>query len=377
MILRRGLIVVVVLAFAVGIYLIEWVEISVDAGYGSEAIKNPFLAAQQFGEQYDIDSRISDGFASLDDLSDAQGALVFSSARRVLSPSRAQAVLDWVERGGHLIVVATMEWDDDTQRAGDPVLDPVGIQLHSTFDLDEANDERRETDSGYTCIHGESVADVPASGRALAARFTSDYYLSAADDDEIVANAINEAGQQLLQVYFGDGLVTVMTSMALWRNASIGCHDHAHLFRLLVGDGASVSWVVDVDMAPLWELVWRNFPLLIMGLALALVLWLWNRMFRAGPIVATVQTRRRAMLDHVRGNARFLWQQEGSDRLLAAMRREVLPRRESLDDRVHQLALQSPHDEATIRWALTVEIGRDHAAFVRAVRILRELRNTK
>ena len=361
---RRWLVVALIVLVAALLYSIEWVEVARDDGFSDEARRNPYLAAQQFAAHYGIESVIvsqADVFAG--QLETFDGVLLMPSTRRLFAVAAADEVLDWVASGGHLVTAVALDWNDAEGRSGDPIIDPIGLRLYPVAQIDTILDLMVPNE---LCPETASLADV----HGLPGVQHVDFPLRSRLDAEglvLTATAVNAAGPQMVQVAYGDGVVTAATSFEGLENRMIGCHQHAHWLRKLVGDGNSAWWLLDFEALPLWALVYRDYALLVKGLALVLLLWLWRRMFRPAPVVAIPAGRQRATMERVAGHARFLWQQQAGSRLLDALRQDVRRARS------HEPA----DDDETIRWAMTVDVRTDQAAFVRAVQILKQAKETK
>lgn len=386
----RVLLVLLVVLLAVGLYRMEWVEVETDEGYGVDALRNPYLAATRFAEQGGTTVTRVNGLSLLDDLPATDDVILFASSRRALSERRADALLDWVGNGGHLILLATSVRDDETGESDDRVLDSLGIALLSADEDDDGPPEEvlgsdiAEMAMGIVgggellCGSGGSLVEIEFEGSddgVLRAAFSPTRHLLYEGDAGIGFSA-NEVGDQLVQVSHGGGWVTVVTSMRLWRNRVIGCNDHAHLLRMLIGEGGAMWWLFNTEMPPLWVILWDEFPTVILALALMLVLWLWNQAFRMAPALPLPTAERRSVMEHVVGVARFFWQQNRGDALLAPMRSEILramPPEEAAW--LSEIARQTPFDAQQIRWALREPVGKHPDRFVEAVRILQSVRS--
>ena len=359
-----------VCAFA---YFTEWVEIETDAGFSRAAFANPYLAATQFVDRFGVSVQLVRGLSLLDELPSTDDLMLFASSRVALSDRRTQALLEWVEQGGRLILLATSFFDADRATSHDPLLDYFGIELAEVAQEGAAQ-------SGFiaaiadnlACRDDSSVIEVRFADddESFTAAFTTDRYL---DYDGVRA--------QLVRVSHGDGWVVAVTTMRLWRNRQIGCHDNAHVLRMLVAGaggarGAKLWWLYDTQMPPLWTLVWNQYAALVLALALMLVLWIWREGFRMSPATPAPSRRRRAVLEHVTGVARFYWQQRRSDGLLKALRQDVMGNRSgpSLDKLIENLAARTPYSASAIHDALLARVGRDDERFVETVRILQTIR---
>ena len=72
--------------------------------------------------------------------------------------------------------------------------------------------------------------------------------------------------------------------------------------RYELGRGITAA-IHSTEMPPLWRILWNEYPMVILALALMLVLWLWNQAFRMAPPVGVASSERRSVTEHVLGVA--------------------------------------------------------------------------
>ena len=262
-----------------------------------EARLRDFLAAERFAERMGMPARELRSLVDLD--APAPGAvLVMPNARQALDRQRAGRLLAWVQRGGHLVVEAELIG------VADPLLDAAGI--------------RREP---VRPPSREPVV-VRVGERKLTVRLAGGMALRAA------GTPIFSAGERLVTVARGRGLVSAATSLGFARNAGIGAEDHAEfLWTLLTLEPASRLLVFSrPQRLSLWGfLAGHAAPALAAAFAL-LGLWLWRIAPRFGPVPADPPPARRRLLDHLRASGRYLWT-EGLRGPLALAARDAALRR--------------------------------------------------
>ncbi len=346
---RAWILAVVVAALGAGFawlwWVAEWVEVEVPMGYSEEAWRNPFLAAQLLLEQNDKGFERRSGLHSLDNLPDADSALLITGGRRTLGDQRVTELLDWVRRGGHLLLLADSFWDEQQEASDDPLLDALNIRLVSADDdagdadevqdevdlvLDEAMFDSWVEAAGAAVCPGdaqlasyqldsldspfEEVSVGPAVGYAL---FPTDRRLIA-NGEQSLLTADNETGLQLLQQGLGSGRVSVITDSRQWRNARIQCFDHAHLLLYLVGEAPNLYWLYHVAVPSLPMLIWQQFPATLLLLLVLMLFALWYALIRDGALRPVPDQPRRSLLAHVSGSANFLWRQGEAQALVDA-----------------------------------------------------------
>jgi hypothetical protein len=377
-----GAILIVVIAAV--LHFCKWIDIARAVGYSEAAQRKPYLAAEMFLSRLGTKTDVADGLSLLDDLPPTDATLLIAGSRRALSERRLDGLTRWLRRGGHLIVVASAYWDDETQSSSDELLDRYDVKLRRT--------ERADTGSRGDSQLARVVVDLAQIGDATPcdaagslatlsfrdtpqpsyASFPGDDYLEYTGDDE-TGSAANDFGPQLMQIRVGDGRLTAITSTNLWRNRMIGCYDHAHVLRLLVQGSSQLHWLFNTEMPPLPFLLWQRFPEALVLLAICLAAWLWRVVPRRLPVAATAPEPRRSAREHVTGIARFMWQQRRGDILWAAAHDAADPR---IKDAAW-LAQQTPRLGASadaLQELATRSPGRRETRFVSALRALQQLR---
>ena len=374
------------------IYFSEWVELSSNGGYSSDAMRNPYLAAERFLAGFDIETQSRDGLTLLDELPPTSHTVLIASSRRSLSERRVADLHSWVESGGRLILLASDLWDEDQGSSGDSLLDDLGVKVLEPIDEEPFEDEEDEEDeqgeeamplpeqileslvNQGSCGNDSSLTRINLADEQqdITTSLGTWSYLAYEGDNE-VSFAENAAGPQLLYLEVGDGAVVTLTSLGLWSNRQIHCHDHAHLLRWLTDDRPVLWWMFNTDMPALPVLIWQRWPVAVALGVVWLALWIWRGWFRVQRVPAVPDPARRELMEHVDGVARFYWQHGDSDRLLSPLRKLVLRGARPTDDVVADLAERSGHSPERVRWALSESLGRDGGGFVKAVRTLYDL----
>ena len=262
-----------------------------------EARLRPFLAAERFAERMGMPARELRSLADLEP-PPAGAVLLMPSHRQALDPQRASRVLAWAQRGGHLVVEAELVG------VADPLLDAAGIGREA---------RKPAALKPFTVELGERRLTVHlASGMALGA----------------AAKPVFQAGDQLLTVAHGKGLVTAAASLDFARNGAIGEHDHAEFLWTVLTFAPASSFAVFFrpQRLSLWGFLAEHAaPVLLAGFLL-LGLWLWRIAPRFGPVAADSPPARRQLLDHLRASGRYLWT-EGERLQLAVAARDAALRR--------------------------------------------------
>ncbi len=329
---------------------------------------NPFAAAERLLEQWDHDSRHVLSAGALYPLPSTDTLLVLTRERAGITGERVQALLDWVRSGGHLVVTAARPARTGTRdkaqqwQQRDPLLFALGLTSRETMapqagaegleavqsylnarDMFSAlcrngTNDMRERCIDLFCRRQEPLVDSRlktsdgtrrlALPGGVALRHTSLGHpeAPAPEDPEpsgLIRRADNDWGAQLAAFQVGDGELTVLSGLELWHNDAVHLLDHAWLLADLVRDAGPVWFIRNMDMPPLGRWLWQQAWPLITGLALVLALFLWRRMPRTGPILASPAARTPDFLEHLSASGRFLWRTDQRDALLQPLRDDI------------------------------------------------------
>ncbi|WP_296276526.1 DUF4350 domain-containing protein [Pseudomonas sp. UBA7530] len=328
---RSGFILAMTLLLVVGLIAsyvlgkLEPYEDVIEHGPAPEVASSPYLAAEHFLRKQGIAARRAEGLEVLDDLPSKGQTLMLLADRGNMTPRQVERVLQWTANGGHLLFIAERLWDEEDGESGDLLLDLLGIQQYMSDELDDEEaseaqaenqqDEAREAYPQLTKLYLENE-QAPAY-----IAFDTDFHLYDAQN-RAHAWANSEAATHLLQLYHGDGLITVLSDPWIWQNRNINEYDHAWLLWYLSQDSA-VTLLYQADSEGLARLLLRHFPLALLVLALLIIAALWHVGVRHGPLQAPASRARRQLEEHLRGSADFLLRRSGQHSLLKGLQQDI------------------------------------------------------
>ncbi|MEM7356427.1 MAG: DUF4350 domain-containing protein, partial [Acidobacteriota bacterium] len=281
----------------------------------------------------------------------------------VAAPSRgstASRFVDWAAEGGHLVVIPSGSWGEDS------LLQALRAQRFGEAGADEDDHESRPR-------FASSRPDWPL--------------LYALEGAEVLdAEGASDAAWSLT-MRVGIGTATILATGAFLHNEAIGQQDHALIAwqAALPESEPAGLWLLYRDPGPsVWSLLTdRTRPIVISLLCLVVAaLMLATRRF--GPLHESSPKHRRQLAEHVRASGTFLWKIGCETALLQAARR-ALGRRLSrgvrpTDRELELLAWRSPAaarlDEEAMQTALSVWETRDRQEFTRTIQILEALRRS-
>ena len=392
-----------VLAVIVGVFWyqnIEWVETEHDLGFSEKARREPFLAAGQFLQQQGIQFSAVDHFRDFDAAEFAStmpvdDSIMLMDAYGSVSARRAEQLLSWVKAGGHLLVSLDNPSLKDVDRINDPIFELFSVERIRGDDY--ADFDTLDTLNTLDDITGLNLID-RCDGMYPQATFSF-----TGDDDQLEAdfltndtlygdsNVYGSVGNddyeeyQLLQYQYGDGMISYMASFGMWKNNAIGCLDHAYILEQLApAAGNTLHIYYNRDYPGLFTLLWRHFYAAVVVAALTLLLWLWSRMLRFGPVQQSATGSQRQILEHIRASAGFLWRMDKGESLITQVREEVRrllrQRIQHLDrlseaEQVQLLSSQLRVTEDAITVALFSPPAKDPVSFTHTIRALQHIKD--
>ncbi|MDH1620683.1 DUF4350 domain-containing protein [Pseudomonas chengduensis] len=328
---RAGFILAMALLLILGLiasYMLgklEPYEDVIEHGPAPEVASSPYLAAEHFLRKQGIAARRAEGLDVLDGLPSEGQTLMLLADRGNMTPRQVERVLQWTAGGGHLLFIAERLWDEEEGKSGDLLLDLLGVQQYMSDELDdeeaseaEAENEQNEEHEAYPQLTKLYLENEQAPAYIA---FDTDFHLYDAQN-RAHAWANSDSATHLLQLYHGDGLITVLSDPWIWQNRNINEYDHAWLLWYLSQDSA-VTLLYHADSDGLARLLLRHFPLALLVLALLIIATLWHVGMRHGPLQAPASRARRQLEEHLRGSADFLLRRSGQYSLLKGLQQDI------------------------------------------------------
>jgi len=393
---RRGPL--LLLAVAAAVLAALWIDANmylkeerVPAKPKGEAASNDLYAAQLLLGSLGAEAISLSGYRSPPAGPPAGSVLILPTTRRTLSTSRHAKLLDWVRAGGHLVVVTyTIAAKGDPP---DPVMDAAGL-VQTMVDDDEdakaraAGAGKSATASGcpVQSESGSAPRRFPAGG--LEVCFDVRYSLHPVKGrDWPPLWAVGTAtATHAVTTALGAGRITVLTDYNLLRNWDIGNYDHADFLVAMIGPeiaGLRVTIVPREEVDGLVALIWRHGAAVVVGLLLLVLVVLWRRAVRLGPIAPAPVPERRSMVEHVEALGEFLWRQGAGAalwRAAAARTHKAVARRlppyADAAGMAADLARRTQQDEEAVRAALEPRDRPTTKEFTHAIGLLETLRRS-
>lgn len=316
---------------------INFYQERIELGPSPEARSNPYLAMQYFLREQEIMVTEVNSLVTVMSAPAEQRTLFLLSTHAALIDSQQEALLAWVEQGGHLVISAQHE---KVEQDGNSLLANLGIKklLSTSLETDdeqtiEATEEPAEIDTEDDQEDTQCVATpFDTLTRLYLENEQSPAYLDldtryhlADTDNRAHAWANSEASTHLLQLTHGHGLVTVLSDFGLWQQNQIKSYDHAWLLWYLSQD-TEVALFNPPKQQGLLSLLWQYFAIACVLLLGLLLLGMWAHVLRFGPLIAPQDHTRRKLTEHLQAAALFNLRFNGQRSLLVALQKDIQQR---------------------------------------------------
>ncbi|MBX2858872.1 MAG: DUF4350 domain-containing protein [Cellvibrionaceae bacterium] len=409
----------------------EYYEEEQHLGWGRDAKRNPYLAAQMFHQQRGFQASSSDSLIKLGELANYE-TLFVDNGGQIISKKRLQQIIQWIDAGGHLIVAAQNTSDNENSR----LFDYLELQVVQTnfvgsgflnsatqFPPDETNPKPQpQVDESHKQAESEKQAasHVQAGGASpqqkVAKReakvaekelstlvfegvegeltihfapslgithpaFTDSNWQSA--HYQTLYWAGSRYGVHFFQLEHGSGLVTVVASPGIFQSSNIILFDHSYLWQILVNQD-DLGIIYGVNMPSLWSMLIIYMPELLSALLVLTIAWVWHKRQRFGPLINDAVTVRRSSAEHIAASAAYIWRGDWQQRLLQPVRDDIQQRAErrvtgyDTADPAQQLLLLATATELTLSSVQHAMHNREKLSeehFLRSVRLLQRIRD--
>lgn len=348
-------------------------EVEIPSGYKGRARTDPFLAAQLLLEEYDHSAEKKNSMPKLPE--SPEYSMLVVSGEAGISALRAQQLLDWCARGGHVVyplagcrpyndwgfidIGAGLGYTGNADRA-DPLLELIKVKRSYRSTKKEPSKDKASSDKNKKAPTPtppveskpapekapiKTAEDVPTRTDSIVwdgeplhiemPQFVSLSYEGQPRKGDYLAGTVDNSS--VISIAYGRGRVTVLNHARPLRNRYLGDAGHAD-FLLALADPEQmrdVTFVVDLEgdgfLSLLWEKAWRP----LVGLALLLAFWLWRNLPRFGPIRTAELHTTKHFVDHIWALGQFFHRLRRDDVLLNAAADAVRARATRLFPHLH------------------------------------------
>ncbi|MVF24378.1 DUF4350 domain-containing protein [Methylocaldum sp. BRCS4] len=336
-----GVLVLVALSAAWFFSNFDYVPVTTWEKPGKEARRDPYLAFDRLmGRLGRPAVRVSNALV-LDELTPG-GVLLLDRGRRIyVNARRADALFDWVSRGGYLIVAAEYRQVDDPilKRLGIGWYEPPKIEPKKTAATEEDGAED-EQDGAQMCEPSDARSDdepdtvevhLPARDQPLRLQRTfgsNGLGLVPTDPAPVWKAGVVDTRSTVLHYDYGQGRITVLDGFTFLSNRRIGEHDHAELIWGLMRHyqpQGEVRLATRLEVPTLWEWLAESAWMALISGALLIAAWLWRIVPRFGGMLRSPNPARRSLIEHLSAVGRAVWRhgEDGRAHWENVMRQEL------------------------------------------------------
>jgi len=322
LLLRAALIatplVAALLYIALNWYRVEYETFRVGAGH--VALRDPYLAYARLLERMGAKPTTIRSPSGLDDLP-YRATLVLAAPRLAyMTPAHVRGIVDWVARGGRLVV------ESERWGVSDPLLEALGVK--NVAPPPPKGPPRGVPDLPPPNVNAPTTFAWPGEERRITVSFAP-VSADLRDQRGRAGFTAVKAGKNIAALDFdeGEGHVTILANFRMFTNTRIGSNDHATFAWLLMGPHAAESpalLFMRMDSPPLPEWIWREAWAVVIAASLLVALWLARIVPRFGPLSPDPPPQRRSLGEHIAASGRFLWSRAESAYLLQALRERVM-----------------------------------------------------
>ena len=298
----------------------EWVEEEGDHGAQGEALENPVYAFEHVLRRLGVHAEHHE---TLDQMPPEHARLVLLSDDWSVIPARAEALHQWVQRGGHLVLLQDTDWDDTPLKSW--------VHVYAVDAPKHPNAAAAAASAPASAASGPTLISKPALWSAderysWCALFRSGQRLRAQPGQHpswVLSRT--ELESEGLRLPVGQGSVTVLNFMggSFYNDLFLRCDNAMLLTGAVQAEAGTTVWVyLHEDRESLLPWLWHQGWIAIVAGVLALAALLWRGSLRFGPRVALPQRHRRSIAEQVRGSGAYLWR-EGREALLLAQQRAL------------------------------------------------------
>lgn len=304
-----------------------------DSAMNIDALLNPWLAAQRFLEKQSIPSHRGFNLFPILEKLEPEDILVLNNSGPILNDALEKRLMEWMNKGGHLVMNATREWDAETANNPDPFLEALGIVLwqpeQETPDTDEGSDSNKEADTEKDAQQS-ALCEADAfshqhwiawENELIQIKAPADFDLAYSEELDVTTSGYWP--NVFVQRVVGQGKLTVMLDTGIWSNDQIAQLDHAYLLWRL-SDGHDTVWFAQANGSEsLLEMLQRTAPWLLLSVLLLILVWVWQKSIRFGPLLPSPSGSERKITEHIRASTRFDWFHGQSELLLEHIRNDI------------------------------------------------------
>jgi len=316
---RQKILVIALILLVIGIltYLFltnfDLVEEEITTGYSEKAQRNQFLAAERFLTKLEYNVASHQEQFALDKIMKANqaGTIVMSYNAQIEAKDRFGNLMKWMKNGGHLILELNSNLypkESETK---------VGLLKAFNLSLNKSNLFLEDNETKPTMVQ------IYRNGEEFETDFISSYTFKVEANDYTV-KVDDENGTHLVEFSVGDGSITILSDIKIWKNRSIADFDHAALLVEVLGrNTGNIDIITLISMPSLLEVIWNNGKWFCVSLLLLIAFYIWSMFEKFGPDMEKIDTSRRSLIEHLDAAAKFDWRHFRGANMIESARKDL------------------------------------------------------
>ena len=367
-------IVVVLLVGLIGIslYSLEWEYVEKEIGLSREANKEPLLASTLFLSAYDTQlstlANESEFLISNEIILNTDSSLIIDEAVLAEYNNVEQALLAWVNKGGHLIYLLSPRRDTL----------PIGensLLTQTAVSITEA----KPIVYPYSVVQ-EIEANVEYEG--LQWNIPHNYYFEGCEGTSF--SLIKTDNVVVCDISLGNGFITFIPSIHPLSTHGLRHLDHGEFLLWLIGDNNQIWYLPSLEATDWLVLLWQWSWLFVVLFVITAISFMWYLSIRLGLPHTPHESLKNVFSDHIEAVGNFLIKHDQHEKLKLALLHDLEQTLELRNPRYKQLSMNEKvsfisqitgKNEQVIEQLLSQELPIEETARVQFVKNFKELRN--
>ena len=340
----------------------SYVDVEREIGYKGPARINPWLAAERFAGSFGFEvvstpSWMEPGPAE---------SIWFIPGMLIDTQLFARQLTDWLDRGGHLVVLlentesGTSDWQ--LARSTPPVIEPPLRNLIEHGGITIVESETQAARPSVIAHYRNRAFRIESTPHTRVHVRHSSVPPERSTDFDRAPNSADSPGN-VATVHHGLGRLTVVADARIFRNRWIGESDHADLLAAILqdADASRTAGFMRGSGLSFWRLLRNHLWPILLAFCVWLVFWLWRCFGRFGPLKAADEpTPIRGYDYHLEALGGFQWDIDHAAGLLAPLRTRIT-------ENGHHLAARAGKREQDFPDILAARSGLPRETIVRAL----------
>jgi hypothetical protein len=301
----------------------HWETLTVPTPMKGEALSNPYYALEHFAANLGLHTQ---EISTLSGLA-PDAVLVLDEAGNAVTRPPVDALENWVEAGGRLVISA------DLLESYPPLKTWSGVKPAKRSRLPPAAPKTAPSPAPAHAVElgsdaGCALLTVSVDGSPTGQSFRvcgSGQVLSFDGDHAPAWSLSDDRGMHVIRTGMGLGEITVLAPDWILTNAMLKRADHAEMLVTAVGLRHDDTLLIfhPTTAEPLFALLWRLVAPAILFLLCGLLALIWRHGPRFGPPLPAPMAVRRSLAEQIRANARFAWRTQRLEALHNSARRAL------------------------------------------------------